>query len=258
MDKNKSFYLTLVVIFCVILAGLGGYFIGTHFGNENTTKSEAKSVEETKENEKLNSSDIEVADLSYYVYTALYDYLKSNKNNLNDYLNNLSNSQKLYVAGLINVLDEEDKYSSKKYVDLKNNLIDIFGTDLNLQTTDYYDYYGDEPLFVYNKETDEFVYSEPESGRCLVVFPESGYIYNYKLKDKKIENDQLVITYYGLYARPDEAGPTILSNDKNIEVMLNYDEEYLETTFNNNKEDFLIFTYIYKSVNGKYVLVDFK
>ena len=34
-DKNKSFYLTLVVVFCVVLSGLGGYFIGTHFGENN-------------------------------------------------------------------------------------------------------------------------------------------------------------------------------------------------------------------------------
>ena len=65
MDKNKSFYLTLVVIFCVVLAGLGGYFLGTHFGNENTIKSESKIVEEEKETEKENSSDVEVSDLSY-------------------------------------------------------------------------------------------------------------------------------------------------------------------------------------------------
>lgn len=47
-----------------------------------------------------------------------------------------------------------------------------------------------------------------------------GYIYNYKLKDKNIENDELVITYYGLYAYQDEIGPTTLSNDKNIERIL--------------------------------------
>ena len=93
-----------------------------------------------------------------------------------------------------------------------------------------------------------------------------GYIYNYKLKDKNIENDELVITYYGLYAYQDEIGPTTLSNDKNIERILNYeeesngmtDEEYLEKAFSNNKDDFFKFSYIYKIINDKYVLVDFK
>ena len=89
---------------------------------------------------------------------------------------------------------------------------------------------------------------------------------NYKLKDKNIENDELVITYYGLYAYQDEIGPTTLSNDKNIERILNYeeesngmtDEEYLEKAFSNNKDDFFKFSYIYKKINDKYVLVDFK
>ena len=71
MDKNKSFYLTLVVVFCVVLSGLGGYFIGTHFGEKETIKNEVKKDEEKKK-EEINANDIKVADLSNYVYTALY------------------------------------------------------------------------------------------------------------------------------------------------------------------------------------------
>ena len=87
MDKNKSFYLTLVVVFCVVLSGLGGYFIGTHFGEKETIKNEVKKDEE-KRNEEINANDIKVADLSNYVYTALYSYLKSGEKSLNSYLNN--------------------------------------------------------------------------------------------------------------------------------------------------------------------------
>ena len=71
------------------------------------------------------------------MYTALYSYLKSGEKSLNSYLNNLSNDQKLYVAGLLNFEDEDNKYNNKKYTDLKNKLIDVFGTDLNLQAKDY-------------------------------------------------------------------------------------------------------------------------
>ena len=266
MDKNKSFYLTLVVVFCVVLSGLGGYFIGTHFGEKETIKNEVKKDEE-KKNEEINANDIKVADLSNYVYTALYSYLKSGEKSLNSYLNNLSNDQKLYVAGLLNFEDEDNKYNNKKYSDLKNKLIDVFGTDLNLQAKDYYTLADDkEPLFIYNKETDEFVYNENTIGTDVLVDFDLGYIYNYKLKDKNIENDELVITYYGLYAYQDEIGPTTLSNDKNIERILNYeeesngmtDEEYLEKAFSNNKDDFFKFSYIYKKINDKDVLVDFK
>ena len=87
MEKNKSFYLTLVVVFCVVLSGLGGYFIGTHFGEKETIKNEVKKDEE------INASNIKVADLSSYVYTALYSYLKSDEKSLTNYLNNLSNDQ---------------------------------------------------------------------------------------------------------------------------------------------------------------------
>ena len=123
MDKNKSFYLTLVVVFCVVLSGLGGYFIGTHFSEKETVKNEVKKDEEKKK-EEINANDIKVADLSNYVYTALYSYLKSGEKSLNSYLNNLSNDQKLYVAGLLNFEDEDNKYNNKKYSDLKNKLIE--------------------------------------------------------------------------------------------------------------------------------------
>ena len=39
---------------------------------------------------------------------------------------------------------------------------------------------------------------------------------------------------------------------------LDGDEEYLEKAFSNNKDDFFKFSYIYKKINDKYVLVDFK
>ena len=52
MDKNKSFYLTLVVVFCVVLSGLGGYFIGTHFGEKD------KVVENNNVNENNEDSPI--------------------------------------------------------------------------------------------------------------------------------------------------------------------------------------------------------
>ena len=43
MDKNKSLYINLVVIFCIVLAGAGGFFLGLHFSKENIVNS-------TKEN----------------------------------------------------------------------------------------------------------------------------------------------------------------------------------------------------------------
>ena len=46
MDKNKSLYINLVVIFCIALAGISGFFLGLHFSKQNlvdnSTKNEPK------------------------------------------------------------------------------------------------------------------------------------------------------------------------------------------------------------------------
>ena len=50
-------------------------------------------------------------------------------------------------------------------------------------------------------------------------------------------------------------------NPYNLSVIMciyNTPEEYLEKAFSNNKDDFFKFSYIYKKINDKYVLVDFK
>lgn len=35
MDKNKSMFFTLMVVFCVALAGIGGFFLGMKFRENN-------------------------------------------------------------------------------------------------------------------------------------------------------------------------------------------------------------------------------
>lgn len=97
MDKNKSFYFTLVVIFCVILSGFGGYFIGTHFSEKETVKNEVKKDEE-KKNENLEVLKDKVIDTLTSI--TLYNYIKSESESLTSYLNSLSDSQKLCLAGL--------------------------------------------------------------------------------------------------------------------------------------------------------------
>ena len=124
----------------------------------------------------------------------------------------------------------------------------------------------EEPLFKYNKETDEYIYNENTPGTDIITDLSNGYIYNYKLESTEEKDNILTITYYGLYALQDEIGPTTVTNANNISRLINYDsefdkmsdEEYFKQAFANNKDDFFKFTYSYKKVDTKYILIDFK
>ena len=114
MEKNKLNYITYLVIFCVILSFVGCFFLGTYFGEKETvTKTEEKNPDE----EIFKSAKIE--EYSIYTLTALYNFTQSSQRDFNEYLTNLSNSQKLYVAGLVNYLDEDNKYNNKSFDTLK-------------------------------------------------------------------------------------------------------------------------------------------
>ena len=254
MDKNKSLYISLVVLFCVVITGISGFFLGLQFSKQklvdNSTKNESKII---------NVESYNIPTLSI-----LYNYLKSDYNNLEDYLKNLTNSEKLYVAGFF---DSSDEANNNKYSLLKENLIKTFGSDLEVLPEDYYAFAeNEEPLYKYDKETDEYIYNEESPGTDAITDLDSGYIYNYILDKKESKDDLIILTYYGLYAYQDEIGPTTITNQKNIERLLNYeetfdgisDQEYLQNAFKKNKEDFLKWCYTFKKVNDNYVLVDFK
>lgn len=251
MNKNKSFYLTLVVIFCVVLAGFGGFIIGTYFGSKCESTKIVDTKNETKK-EEVNDDDAPVAELTENVKRALYSYIKNGEGNFSKYFNNLTNSQKLYIAGI------EDGASLSE---LKNNLIKYFGSNLNLLGENYYA--NNTLQATYDSSKDKYTWSGDAD--LLFDFENSG-IYDYRLESTEIKGDELIITYYGLFSNSDGVGPMLVTNDNNIRRYLGVeeldenitDEEYLENAFNNNKDDFFIFTYIYKSVNDKYVLVDFK
>ena len=46
MDKNKSLYISLVVLFCVVITGISAFFLGLYFSKQKlvdiTTKNESK------------------------------------------------------------------------------------------------------------------------------------------------------------------------------------------------------------------------
>ena len=56
MDKNKSSYITFVVLFCVIIAGFGGFYLGKEFikSNKETIKNNTNNHKFI--NNKINST----------------------------------------------------------------------------------------------------------------------------------------------------------------------------------------------------------
>lgn len=83
MDKNKSLYISLVVLFCVVITGISAFFLGLQFSKQ-------KLVDITTKN---GSKITNVESYNIPTLSILYNYLKSDYNNLEDYLKNLTNSE---------------------------------------------------------------------------------------------------------------------------------------------------------------------
>lgn len=257
MEKNKSFYMTLVVLICSLFAFLGAFYLGTYFSIGKEIVDKDNNTNELEINESFN--------IPYYdetVYVLLYNYLNNNKDNLNfnDYINKgLTNNQKLYVAGI---------FSNFKFRELEDNLVNIFGSTLSLKPEDYYlPGFDNTPFYIYNKDTLEYGPNESEVfGTDVLTDLLPNYIYNYKLDNVKLNSDSIVITYYGLYASYDSVGPTCIYNNTDIDRCLGFnsledgisDLDYLEGIFNDNKNRFYKFSYTFKKMNKNYVLVDFQ
>lgn len=263
MNRGKSILGILIVILLVVLTCGGSYYLGTKMNN---TKSTNEKIVESEDNKEKTKIEFEVPEYPDAINNILYNYLKSNSKSFDNFLNDLSNYHKLYLAGIIGY-DNDSNLNNKNLDDLKKNLVKYFGSDLNIKGEDFYTGVSDEiPLFKYDESKEKFVYNEEVPGGCLSIDIDSTEIYNFKLDTITTENGSVILTYYGLYAMPDEIAPTTVTNNKNIERVLNYDQEedgltdeyYLNKAFKKNKNDFFKFVYTYKLINGKYVLVDFK
>lgn len=261
MNRGKSILGILIVILLVVLTCGGSYYLGTKMNN---TKSTNEKIVESEENKEKTETEFEVPEYPDAINNILYNYLKSNSKSFDNFLNDLSNYHKLYLAGIIGY-DNDSNLNNKNLDDLKKNLVKYFGSDLNIKGEDFG--VGDEiPLFKYDENKEKFVYNEEVPGGCLVIDIDTTEVYNFKLDTIKNKDDSVILTYYGLYAMPSDIGPTTVTNNKNIERVLNYDQEedgisdeyYLNKAFKKNKNDFFKFVYTYKLINGKYVLVDFK
>lgn len=62
MDKNKMFYITLVLAVCVVLTGIGCFYLGTKFGENNVEP--VKNVETIDSDNETNKDNEEVKELT--------------------------------------------------------------------------------------------------------------------------------------------------------------------------------------------------
>ena len=269
MEKNKMFYITLVLVVCVVFTGIGCFYLGTKFG-ENSSNVDKKEGFDNKgsnnDNKKDNTSYIEEllsVDISDITKMGLYNYSKSGKSSLKEYFNSLNNSQKLDLAGL--ALGSEDLFKN-----LEQNLINTYGSNLGLEAKDFY-YTGiNVPMYIYDSASGKYIDNEDAPGIEFATNLGDISLYNYRLKNIKKDGDNYIVSYYGLYeTNMYQLGPTWLKNNKNID-RANVDnaesyggdgtsiDYYLATAFNNNKSDFLVFEYIFNKKNNNYYIVDFK
>lgn len=269
MEKNKMFYITLVLVVCVVFTGIGCFYLGTKFGENSSNVDKKEGIdnkESNNDNKKDDTSYIEEllsVDISDITKMGLYNYSKSGKSSLKEYFNSLNNSQKLDLAGL--ALGSENLFK-----DLKQNLINTYGSDLGVEAKDCYLSGDSVPTFVYNSTSDKFVFNENSGGTDIVTNLGDISLYNYRLKNIQKNGDNYIVSYYGLYeTNMYGLGPTWLTNNKNID-RANVDnaesyggdgtpiDYYLATAFNNNKSDFLVFEYTFNKKNNNYYIVDFK
>lgn len=52
MDKHKSMFFTIMIIFCIVLSGIGGFFLGTKFGESQAKVAEKNPSEGANNGEK--------------------------------------------------------------------------------------------------------------------------------------------------------------------------------------------------------------
>lgn len=93
----------------------------------------------------------------------------------------------------------------------------VFGSNLGLEKKDYYILETDEePLYKYDNTTSKYVYNEIVLSSDLLSELDQKKVYNYKLKDVKKYGENYIASYYGLY----DVGPSTLSNEENIEIVV--------------------------------------
>lgn len=259
---TKNLIGVIVILILIILVIVLTVFATNKRVNstENTPVVKKINAEETK-----TVTEKELSKLNDGFLRVLYDYSLVG-GDLKTYLTGLDNNQKLYLGDIMRVKKDSINITIS---DVKNTLINILGNDIGVTGTDYYITTEDIPFLLYNETSGSYKIN-PEYTPIpeIVTNLSNKRIYNYKVKNIEVINNQSVITVYGLYKNSD--GITeYLENDKELKRYIDVeeqleeygytedDETFLNNMFENDISQFIEFKYTYEYQNNGFNLVDF-
>lgn len=149
----------------------------------------------------------------------------------------------------------------KKEINYDINVNDLFAdfTNITYKAMYKYEITNENNLDLYLKNYNEEYLVNGEIDAEL-----DKELFNYKVKEVKINNDKLEIVYYGLLkSNIDEEG-ILFTNNADLNLSLNEIEdniseiEYLENIFKEKKNEFLLFKYSFDLNDEKYSINNFE
>ncbi len=140
MEKEKVNYLAIILAFCVVIAGLGGFWIGTYFGEKNvsvTKENESNKNNGEVDNEKEIKLDLSVPNELKRINEELNKNLSANEVvNVISSDNTPEKNRILFAKSLVEkqfYSENSINYESFKIVDLKTKFEEIYGNLYNFE-----------------------------------------------------------------------------------------------------------------------------
>ncbi len=265
---NKNL-IGVAILLCLIVAVICfTYFaVNKKVEKKESTVSNYKGIVANNNEDLPVLSEIELNKLTNGFLKVLYNYSKSEQNaDLNTYLSTFDNNHKLFLGDILRNFNTETPVS---FVDVKNSINNILGTDMGVVGADYFVEGFENSVMVYNETNGDFTYN----GEAGLVNPNlimgNLSIYNYKFKDVVTKNNEYFLNVYGLYKDSSEAVEKLVNekglvryigvdNDLTTYGYTETDEIYLSNLYQSDIGQFLVFQYVYELKDNSFILKDFK
>ncbi len=203
--------------------------------------------------EVLYDSKLAIDSLDSNVKDAVMVYLiKHNDKSFKEYINDLPNSTKLYLASI--------KGKSSITLDtLKTNIKDVFGFEVTLEGENILADDKKTVLYSYDEKTGVFTNMNVKDKDYTPFKPNGEFLaMEYDDPTGELENSEVVV--YGMVVVTSKEGNKFLNNKFTFIEGLSFDElkEKLPTLYGDQKENFDVIRYKLTKVNNKYILNDVK
>lgn len=147
-----------------------------------------------------------------------------------------------------------------KEINYDINVNDLFAdfTNNTYKAMYKYDISNENNLNSYLKSYDEYFVSDEIDDEL------DKELFNYKVKEVKIDKDKLDIVYYGLLKSNINEEGILFTNNTDLNLSLNGLEDniseidYLEMIFKDKKDEFLLFKYSFDLIDEKYSINNFE